>query len=158
TAVEQTALVGLDTETTGLNPRAGRVRLLSLATDTVDGGTCVYLIDCFAADPSVLWGALQARPIVGHNLAFDLAFLTRVGFELGEVRDTLLMSQVLHGTVYGVKHSLATVAERELGQTVSKLEQASDWSGDLTEDQLQYAALDADLPRRLYPVLTEKLV
>src|SRR5262249_36835074 len=136
-AVEQTALVGLDIETSGLNPRTDRVRLLSLATDTVDGGTCVYLIDCFAADPSVLWDALRERPIVGHNLSFDLAFLARTAFEPGKVCDTLLMSQVLHGAVYGIKHSLAAIAERELGQAVSKVEQASDWSGDLNDDQLR---------------------
>src|SRR5581483_10025088 len=120
------------TETTGLDPRADRVRLLSLATDTVDGGTCAYLVDCSAVDPSSLWGVLRDRPVAGHNLAFDLQFLARLGFEAGPVRDTLLMSQVLHGSAYAVKHGLAAVAERELGETVSKAEQASDWSGPLT--------------------------
>src|SRR5262249_35996871 len=47
-ALEDTALLGLDIETTGLDARADRVRLLSVATDTIDGGTFTYLVDCFA--------------------------------------------------------------------------------------------------------------
>src|SRR3954468_24327726 len=142
TAVEQTALVGLDTETTALDPRAGRVRLLSLACDTIDGGTCAYLVDCFAADPAPLWEALAGRPVVGHNLAFDLQFLARLGFEPGAVRDTLLMSQVLYAGDRSIKsHKLADCCRRELGEAVDKAEQTSDWSGPLTAGQLRYAAL-----------------
>jgi hypothetical protein len=50
-ALDNTTLVGLDTETTGLDPQGDRVRLLTLATDTIDGGTFTYLVDCFAVDP-----------------------------------------------------------------------------------------------------------
>jgi hypothetical protein len=39
--------VFLDCETTGLDPRADRVRLLSLSLPNGDGGRVVYLIDCF---------------------------------------------------------------------------------------------------------------
>jgi hypothetical protein len=42
-AIGESGPVGLDTETTGLDPRTDRVRLLSLACDTVDGGTAAYL-------------------------------------------------------------------------------------------------------------------
>jgi hypothetical protein len=38
-ALDETALVGLDLETTGLDPRADCVRLLSVAADTTDSGT-----------------------------------------------------------------------------------------------------------------------
>jgi hypothetical protein len=54
TAVGESAVVGLDTETTGLDPQSDRVRLLSLCCDTTDGGTVVYLVDCFAVDPAPL--------------------------------------------------------------------------------------------------------
>src|SRR5262245_39909436 len=52
-AVGQTALVGRDTETTALDPRTGRVRLLSLAGDGRDG-PCTDLIDGVAVNPSPL--------------------------------------------------------------------------------------------------------
>ena len=37
-ALDNTKLVALDLETTGLNPRTDRVRLLSLGLDTIDSG------------------------------------------------------------------------------------------------------------------------
>jgi DNA polymerase-1 len=157
TAVAASALVGLDIETTGLDPRSDRVRLLSLGCDTTDGGTVTYVVDCFAVDPAPLWAALASVPVVGHNLTFDLQFLARRGFEPGACRDTLLESQVLHAGERGLKHALAACCDRELGEAVRKAEQASDWSGDLTAEQLRYAATDAQLVRRLHDALTLKL-
>jgi DNA polymerase-1 len=157
TAVAASALVGLDIETTGLDPRCDRVRLLSLGWDTTDGGTATYVVDCFAVDPAPLWAALASVPVVGHNLTFDLQFLARLGFEPGACRDTLLESQVLHAGERGLRHSLAACCERELGEAVSKEEQVSDWSGDLTPDQRRYAARDADLARRLHNALMPTL-
>jgi hypothetical protein len=159
TAVEQSTLVGLDTETTGLDPRSDRVRLLSVCCDTTDGGTVTYVIDAFALpDLTPLWEALSSVSGVGHNLLFDLQFLARLGFEPGECRDTLLMSQVLYAGDRSVKsHKLADCCQRELGESVDKTEQTSDWSGVLTPDQLRYAARDADLVRRLHDALAPKL-
>ena len=84
-------LVAVDLETTGLNPRKDRVRLISVSTAA---GT--WLIDCFAVDPSPLFLDLAEKRLVFHNALFDLGFLISMGFELGEgkVIDTMLMSQV----------------------------------------------------------------
>src|SRR5262249_51855970 len=46
-AVDDSDVVGLDCETTGLCPRTDRVRLLQLDCDTCDGGRLTYVIDCF---------------------------------------------------------------------------------------------------------------
>jgi DNA polymerase-1 len=153
-ALGDAEVVGLDTETTGLNPRADRVRLLSLAVPTVDGGTFSYLIDCNALDPSPLFGALAERTVIGHNLAFDLAFLAGLGFAPGgPVRDVMILSRLLTaGTREG--NALADLTERYLGFRLDKGEQKSDWSAPaLSKEQLDYAAADvahlADLHRRL---------
>src|SRR5262249_59040260 len=106
---------------------------------------------------SPLWAALASVPVVGHNLVFDLQFLARRGYEPGACRDTMLMSQVLHAGDRAARHTLAACCERELGRTVAKDLQASDWSGTLTAEQLEYAALDADLARRLHDALIPKL-
>jgi len=91
--IQQTQILALDLETTGLNPRGDRVRLISLATPQA-----TWLIDCFAVDPRPLFGVLAKKTLVIHNALFDLGFLLEMGFELGEggeVIDTMLMSQIL---------------------------------------------------------------
>jgi hypothetical protein len=53
--------IGVDVETTGLDPRQDRVRLLQVAVPTIDGGTFTYLVDCFAVSPAPLFEALAGR-------------------------------------------------------------------------------------------------
>jgi DNA polymerase-1 len=152
-AVEASDHIGLDTETTGLSPRQDRLRLLSLATPTG-----VWLVDCFRVDPRPLWPALAEKIVVGHNLLFDLGFLAALDFTPGPVRDTLLLSRLLHGTrkARGF-HGLAACAERELGPTLDKKLQCADWGHELTADQLAYAAADAAVLLPLYQVLDAKV-
>jgi 3'-5' exonuclease len=87
--------VGLDLETTGLDPREDRVRIISLTTAQ---GT--WLIDCFQIDPHPLFPILANKELIAHNTVFELTFLSEMGFEQGEgsrVGDTMLMSQLLRG-------------------------------------------------------------
>ncbi len=141
-----------------LIPRTDRVRLLSLTTDTVEGGVIVYVVDVAAVDPSPLWEALADRPVVAHNAVFDLGFLAALGFSPGAAHCTMLMSQLLHGTRRPKGfHGLQQTAERELGRLLDKTEQRSDWSGDLTPEQLSYAAADAAILPPLYSALADKI-
>jgi DNA polymerase-1 len=144
TAVEETGLVAIDSETTGLDWQEDRVRLLTLGVETTGGRRFAYLVDCFAIDPAPLLDALKNKDLVLHNAAFDLGFLRRLGFVPGgEVYDTLTMSRVLHaGSDYSVKHDLAALAKRELGIDLDKGQQKSNWSGKLTSEQRRYAAAD----------------
>jgi DNA polymerase-1 len=152
-AIEESTRVALDIETTGLNPRQDRLRLLSLATDGK-----VWLLDCFQVMPEPLFEILAERTLIGHNLAFDLAFLWQLGFRPGPVRDTMLLSQLLYGTrkPRGF-HSLAGCAERELGRTLKKDLQKSDWSGPLTFEQLAYATTDVKILGPLVDALEAKI-
>jgi ribonuclease D len=91
--IQSAELISVDLETTGLNPRIDRIRLISLATTE---GT--WLIDCFEVDPHPLFEILAHKKLIMHNGAFDLGFLFARGFELkdgAEVMDTMLMSQIL---------------------------------------------------------------
>jgi DNA polymerase-1 len=152
-ALGETRIVALDTETTGLNSRSDQTRLLSLATDA--GRT--FLIDLFTVPPDTLrplFELLRARDVIGHHLAFDLSFLGRLGFAADHVSDTMVLSMLLDGTrrPRGY-HSLAEVAERELGVKLDKGQQRSDWSGMLTPGQLAYAADDVAHLLRLHASL-----
>jgi DNA polymerase-1 len=150
-AVDESERIGLDCETTGLDPRRGRVRLLSLATER---GT--YLVDCFAVDPRALWDVLADKTVIAHNAAFDLAFLAGVGFVPGIVHDTMILSQLVYAGQY-VSHKLTDCCERELGRGLDKTEQRSDWSGNLSPAQMAYAAADADVLLPLYRALDAKI-
>ena len=85
--------IALDLETTGLDPREHKVRLLQLATE---GGT--WVVDCFKVDPDPLFPVLAQKKLLVHNALFDLGFLYQMGLcigEDGEVVDTMLTSQLL---------------------------------------------------------------
>jgi DNA polymerase-1 len=158
TAVDDTSMIGLDVETTGLNPRIDRLRLLSLAADTIDGRTFTYMIDCFVVDPSSLWELLAEKELVIHNAAFDLAFLHRLGFTAEIVHDTRLLAQLLvAGKPEMYRCGLEEVVQLELGRELDKTHQRSDWSGQLTETQLSYAANDAAVLVPLFAALSAKV-
>ncbi|MBA2595911.1 MAG: bifunctional 3'-5' exonuclease/DNA polymerase, partial [Chloroflexia bacterium] len=157
-------VLGLDVETTGLNPRGDSLQLVQLATYDH-----VYLIDPQSVDLASLTPLLETSTatIIGHNLGFDLGFLHAAGLPLpagDRIFDTLLASQLIDGGAHpnGTKtadpsgasgrggkpaqigyHSLAAVAHRWLDEILDKTLQVSDWSGPLTDEQIAYAARDA---------------
>lgn len=150
-------VLGLDTETTGLDPHTDRLRLVQLAVP--DGP--VYLIDCFAVDPRLLqplFDTAETPVFVGHNLAFDLAFLLQAGLQLPPRRwlvDTGLAAQLLEAKP--AMPALADLAATLLGVTLDKTHQQADWSGVLTPAMLAYAARDAAVLLPLYDRLTSAL-
>ena len=145
--------VGIDIETTGLDPRKDRICLLTLAPDA--GGVWVLdTLDSAGAEIDLgrLWPALASKVVVAHNAAFDLSFLMARGFVPGRVVDTMILSQLLYAGMDGYSHSLAACVARELGEELDKAEQVSDWTRrPLSPAQLQYAKRDAAV---LLPLLT----
>ncbi|HEY0139181.1 MAG TPA: hypothetical protein VGB85_34070, partial [Nannocystis sp.] len=115
---------------------------------------CTFLIDPFAVgDLGPLRAVLDApspRKVI-HNARFERRILGRVGIPLQGVYDTMEASRRIHGAKTLGGHSLAIVSERELGLSLDKSEQTSDWSRrPLGADQLRYAALDAEILLALY--------
>jgi DNA polymerase I-like protein with 3'-5' exonuclease and polymerase domains len=156
-ALDDSVLVGLDLETTGLNPRTDRVRLLSLALDTIDGGRFTYLVDCFAVDPAPLLPVLAQKELIVHNGAFDLAYLFRQEFKpSGVVHDTMLLARLLTAGT-NERNDLATCCSRWLNRPLDKEQQRSDWSGELSDSQLAYAVADVEVLAPLLKVLTTKI-
>lgn len=157
-ALGRQPVIGLDTETTGLDPFRSRVRLVQFATPDE-----VFVVDCFAIpaleDPGVA-GLLEAeRPIkVLHNAKFDARMLHHhAGIRLRGVFDTFLASQLVATGALGMSHSLKAVADRLLGVTIDKGERLSDWSGELSSSQVAYAAGDARVLLPLRAKLVEKI-
>lgn len=164
TALETQPVVGLDTETTELDPYTSRLRLIQLATPDL-----VYIIDFdkFADGDTRKSEALEPlrrllaapRPIkIAHNAKFDAKFLKHnLGIDLGGLFDTLLASQLVGAGDIEERHGLETVAERYLNELVDKSERLSNWNLELTQAQLEYAARDAAVLLPLREKLIERL-
>jgi len=90
---------------------------------------------------------LERAILAGHNIGFDTQFLVSAGFPWASVDscwDTMLAAIVLDGVGPAKgRHTLQALAERFLGVNLPKEQQRSDWSGELSQEQLEYAARDA---------------
>src|SRR6266567_4418018 len=118
-------VVGLDTETTDLDPYLARLRLIQLASP--DG---VFIIDLnrFADSDMKQSDALAplrrlltaTRPIkIAHNAKFDAKFIKHnLGVDLVGLFDTLLASQLVSAGEIEERHGLETVAARYLNEEV----------------------------------------
>jgi DNA polymerase I-like protein with 3'-5' exonuclease and polymerase domains len=154
-------VIGLDTETTDLDPQLARLRLVQLATPE---GVFVVDLDKFgtrdlkrAEEFAPLRRLFAAgRPIkIAHNAKFDAKFIKHnFGVDIGGLFDTLLASQLVSAGDIEERHGLEAIAGRYLNEAVDKSERLSNWEFELSEAQLQYAARDAAV---LIP-LREKLV
>jgi DNA polymerase-1 len=157
--IKQTELVALDLETTGLDPRRDRIRLLSLAI-----GSGTWIIDIFSVDIEPLLEILKDKTLVVHNAMYDLLFLRRLGYvHRGRVVDTMTLSRIVYAGERGegynrLEHSLEVCCERELGVKIDKAYQQAYWLGELSEDMLAYAAQDARMLRALHEALEQKLL
>jgi len=157
-------VIGLDTETTELDPYYGRLRLIQLATPA---GVQVIDVDAFRnGDPkqntalASLRDLLAApRPIkILHNAKFDAKFIKHtLGTDLGGIFDTLLASQLLGAGDIEERHGLEAVASRYLSEAVDKTERLSNWNLELSDAQLEYAARDAAVLLPLREKLIERL-
>ncbi len=154
-ALQGAEFVGVDLETTALSPRDGRIRLLQIATPDE-----THVIDVFeVGDLSPLKDVLEGGPVkVLHNAKFDYSFLkAEHGISLSPIFDTMLAAQLLAGGNQGPSFSLEAVAEREAGIELDKSARREDWSGKLSEGQIEYAARDAKVLLPLREKLAEGL-
>lgn len=153
--IAQVPVVGLDSETTSLSPHHGRIRLLQLNT-----GRNIWLIDLFHTKTlGPVATALNdgGAVVVGQNLKFDQKFLLHHAIELWPLFDTFRASNLLHNGK-GLSHDLYSIYERELGMEGHAPDMsASDWGGELSDDQLRYAAEDVEHLLVLREVMKPKL-
>ncbi len=147
--------VGVDIETTDLSPRDGRVRLLQLATPEE-----TFVVDVFeTGDLTPLKEVLESGPVkVLQNGKFDYSFLkAEYGISVSPFFDTMLAAQLLAGGDQSPSYALEAVAERHAGIEMDKSARGEDWSGELSEAQIEYAARDAAVLLPLRERLTEEL-
>jgi ribonuclease D len=156
--LEGATTVAFDVETTGLQPTYGGLRLLQLGTL----GQTPVVIDCWQLDDND-WITLEEffgveRTWVAHNAVFDLGWLQEYEIHpAGQVLCTMLASRILTNGLPNLKHGLQYVVKRYLHYDISKEQQKSDWSGDLSMEQMEYAAKDVVVLTELLKPIQQRL-
>lgn len=178
----ETGLIGLDTETTSLDPMSGWLVGISLATKP--GRACYIPLTHGMASEGTL--ALddpapeqipvkdvisRLKPLledggvmkVLQNAKYDLVVLKRAGIDVHPIDDTMLISYALDTGLHS--HGMDALSQRFLEHTpIPFKEVAGTGKSQITFDKVpldkatRYAAEDADVTLRLYHVLKPRLV
>ena len=166
--------IALDTETyseetskgnddiPALDSKRNKVRLV-----TVTAGDRTYVFDIKLLDgaPQKLLELIASKRVVGHNLKFDFESMA-VDFGLAVLPkhcfDTMIAEMLISKATEVEKpgkgrFSLATLCNVYLGVHLDKEEQTSDWSGELTVSQIEYAANDTRYLLQLKEALMAEL-
>ena len=139
---ESKSILGVDTETTGLNFMEETMTMLQIGDGDVQ-----FVIDTRAVSITPLRKVLESKDIIKilHNVKFDYKFLRKSGIRLENVWDTMLASQVLN---CGKKasHSLANLVSGHLHIEMSKDVRTTfiGHTGEFTESQIVYGAKDVE--------------
>ena len=146
----QEKIIALDVETTLEEPR-------QLCTVQLGIPGYTYIVDALAVTDLAPLKAIMENPAIEkviHNASFEEQMLGALHIRIHNIFDTLDASRKKYrkGGVQG-GHKLGEVCERELGIYLDKSLQISDWTQrPLSEAQLKYAALDAEVLIDLYDI------
>jgi DNA polymerase-1 len=147
-------LIGIDCESTGLDPLSNLLRSVQLATPSG-----VVIVDAFTCPLDLLTPLFTTeRVLLFHNAKFDLQLLIVAGmpWPKAKIFDTLLATQLLDA---GIKrgHKLQDLVARYLQQALPKELQTSAWGGELSPEQYAYAARDSAVLLPLYALLRKEI-
>lgn len=153
----QTQLIAVDTETAGLSWRDDHLALCQLYAPGIDpvlvqvGTDRAERLCRLLADPSIIK--------VLHFAPFDLHFLyASWRVEVRSIACTKTASRLLWPTLPPADHSLQSLLARQLGIRVEKGSvRTSDWTGELTPAQVEYATDDVRHLPQLFSTLQTQL-
>ena len=157
---EFSSVVYLDTETTGLDPRASQLLMVQLGT-----ADDIYVYDFTRIPIKALRhfeGVLTSPQTVKviHNASFDLkVFYHFGGYMVGPVHDTRF-AEVLTKVGLQNRFDLASVANRRLGVSLDKSVRDTFIGGaitDLSDEQILYAATDVAVLPAIYKQQLEEI-
>jgi len=159
-------VVFIDIESTGLDPLIAKIILIQIMA-----GTTIFLLNVpkigreFGEDPYYegIQRILEDKNVlkVGHNLKFDLKFLSQFFNRKLSARrffDTYLAEAILNaGRTSEVTLSLEALVQKYLNTTIDKSAQISFRDGNLTQEQMEYAASDVKVLEHIFRKQTDAL-
>lgn len=160
--------VGVDSETTALDPWRGKLRLIQIATEQE-----AHVYDYWKMSDRVkfllseLFSAQYPIKVI-HHAKFDVRFFRyELGVKkFGTIFDTMLGAMVASQAhynsdiIFSARFDLASVAREysEIEMHLKKELQASDWNKvHLTGDQIRYSAFDAFILLPIRKAIVERL-
>ena len=135
------SIVAIDTETMGLNPLRDKLCLIQISS----GNNICHLlkINNIKLKPKNLIKILTNNKCqkIFHFARFDVAILKHnFKINIKNIYCTKIASKLAR--TYTDKHGYKDLCKELLNKSISKVEQSSDWGGDLTKKQQDYAATD----------------
>ncbi len=153
-SIKHEPIISVDTETSGWQTGNEQLCLIQIG---IPSTRRVLLVDVLGTGAPTPLGPLLASPeqlFIAHNAAFEERQFARYDLKVRGIRDTLSMARELRPDL--PNHTLRTCCRLLLGVELSKEEQGSDWSvRPLTDSQIDYARLDAEVAISLYDYLAK---
>ena len=133
--LDKSITYGLDIETTGLNVRDSKIALLQIYNPMLDRVFIFKLIDEPINEEEQI--VLAKIHFVTHNASFERSFMPYLKH--------LDCSMIAYHATRSIRNPSLERVSNEVGINYDnkKTMQTSDWSGEPTEEQLEYAAKDA---------------
>ena len=149
--------VAFDSETMGLNPKRDKLCLVQLS----NGDEICHLvkIDLIKKKPRNLINVLKNNKIqkIFHFARFDITvFKHNFKINIKNIYCTKIASKLVR--TYTDKHGYKDLCNELLNRNISKSEQSSDWGGDLTKEQQNYAATDVLYLHKIRDKLDKMLI
>jgi len=133
----------------------GKIRLVQVATEYD-----IFVFDLFQIElPQFFIDILENPQIIKimHHAIFDISHLIKYyNCKIENSFCTAISSRILSSGL-SIRNSLKATAKRFLDIDIDKTEQTSDWGGELTSSQIEYAAEDAKILIPLYKKLNSIL-
>jgi ribonuclease D len=150
--------IAIDTETTGLKHYRDRLCVIQISSGDGDAHLVRFDIGNYSA-PNLK--KLLSNPKIQkifHFARFDVAVLKNfLGVELENIYCTKIASKLVR--TYTDSHGLKSLCKEILRIDLSKEQQSSDWGiGEISEDQIKYAASDVLYLHQLQARLNEMLI
>lgn len=162
------ALIAFDTETTGLDPRQERLVGFSFSTDGKTGYYVPIAHSYLGVGPQVSADAakkaIQAifeRRVIGHNIKFDLHFVTRyLGVERLPIHaDTMVLAWLGDsGRSLSMDKLSESLLHHEMIHFKDTVKKGENFASVAVEDACRYAGEDAYITYRLYEMLRSQLL